>query len=53
MKNENDEDRLSFFLYIVVFVALVLVTMCMIGEKVDKPQKVEIVYTQKGGNGVK
>jgi len=53
MKNQNNEKTLLFFTYVVGFILLALVTFCLIGEKEDKPQKVEIVNTQKGGNGAK
>ena len=43
----------NFLCFVCWFLLLVMATLCLIGEKEDKPQKVEIVNTQKGGTSVK
>lgn len=49
MKNSEN----NFLCFICLFLLLIIVTFSLIGEKEDKPQKVQIVNTPKGGTSVK
>ena len=46
------EKKNDFLCYVCMFMLVVILAFCAIGKE-DKPQKAEIVHTQKGGNGVK
>jgi len=47
------EEKNDFLCYVCLFILVVIAAFCIIGEKEDKPQKVEIVKIQKGAKSVK
>ena len=48
----TEETKADFLCFICGFIALVLLTFCIIGED-STPQQIQIVNTQKGSKSVK